>query len=235
MAFDTDPSVDSRDTRLTIAPAQAAARPTGRGNGYLGLRKRAFDLGFLVLVIPVAIPLVAVLWLAVRLDGGPGFYTQSRVGRNGRLFRCWKLRSMAPDADDRLRELCETDPDIAREWHENQKLADDPRITRVGRLLRKTSLDELPQLWNILTGDMSLVGPRPFLPEQTALYTAAGGRSYFLMRPGVTGEWQVHGRSATRFVDRVDFDESYYHQASAMHDLRLMAATVRVVLRMTGR
>lgn len=214
-----------------LAKAQAPVRP----NRYFGLRKRVFDLLLVAMMIPVALPVVALMWLLVRLDGGPGFYSQPRIGRDGRTFRCWKLRSMAVNAEERLRELCEADPKIAREWAENQKLANDPRITRIGQFLRKSSLDELPQLWNILVGDMSIVGPRPFLPEQQELYTRAGGRAYFLMRPGVTGEWQVYGRSATRFVDRVRFDEGYYDNASLGQDVRLLMGTARVVVRMTGR
>lgn len=214
-----------------LAKAQAPVRP----NRYFGLRKRVFDLLLVAMMIPVALPVVALMWLLVRLDGGPGFYSQPRIGRDGRTFRCWKLRSMAVNAEERLRELCEADPKIAREWAENQKLANDPRITRIGQFLRKSSLDELPQLWNILVGDMSIVGPRPFLPEQQDLYTRAGGRAYFLMRPGVTGEWQVYGRSATRFVDRVRFDEGYYDNASLGQDVRLLMGTARVVVRMTGR
>lgn len=214
-----------------LAKAQAPVRP----NRYFGLRKRVFDLLLVAMMIPVALPVVALMWLLVRLDGGPGFYSQPRIGRDGRTFRCWKLRSMAVNAEERLRELCEADPKIAREWAENQKLANDPRITRIGQFLRKSSLDELPQLWNILVGDMSIVGPRPFLPEQQELYTRAGGRAYFLMRPGVTGEWQVYGRSATRFVDRVRFDEGYYDNASLRQDVRLLMGTARVVVRMTGR
>lgn len=219
----------------SFSPSLSRSRRAVRPNPYFGLRKRVFDLLMVLMIVPVALPIVAVLWLLVRLDGGPGFYSQMRIGRGGRQFRCWKLRSMAVDADERLRRMCETDPEIAREWAENQKLACDPRITRIGHLLRKSSLDELPQFWNILRGDMSIVGPRPFLPEQQDLYTQAGGTAYFLMRPGVTGEWQVRGRSTTRFIDRVRFDEGYYDNASLVQDIGLMAETVKVVARMTGR
>jgi exopolysaccharide production protein ExoY len=204
-------------------------------NPYFGGKKRVFDLVMALLALPVSLPLIAVLWLLVRADGGPGFFAQARVGRDGRHFQCLKLRTMAVDAEDRLRKMCESDPQIAREWHENQKLEHDPRITRIGEFLRKTSLDELPQLLNILLGDMSIVGPRPFMPEQQDLYTAAGGRAYFLMRPGITGSWQVFGRSATRFIDRVGYDQEYYAQASLGNDARLIMATVSVVMKMTGK
>lgn len=237
MAYQTGAYDPTSPTGLSasFAPSPAKSRQAVRPNRYFGIRKRLFDILMVLVAIPVVLPLVVVLWAMVRTDRGPGFYSQLRVGRDGRAFRCWKLRTMTPDAEDHLRRLCKADPAIAREWAENQKLAKDPRITRFGHFLRRSSLDELPQLWNILRGEMSFVGPRPFLPEQQALYTEAGGEAYFLMRPGVTGEWQVRGRSATRFVDRVRFDEAYYDNASLTQDLRLMAETVLVVARMTGR
>lgn len=206
-----------------------------RPNRYFKGIKRTSDLVFTLLMLPVVLPMIALLWALVRLDGGPGFFIQTRVGKDGKHFRCLKLRTMAVDAEERLRKMCESDPEIAREWHENQKLKVDPRITRVGHFLRKTSLDELPQFLNILRGDMSVVGPRPFMPDQQDLYTEAGGHAYFLMRPGVTGSWQVYGRSTTRFIDRVRFDESYYDKGSLAYDLRLMLATGAVMLKMTGR
>lgn len=214
------------------APARSAARRPGL---YARYGKRLFDMAMVLMATPIALPLVMILWLLIRRDGGSGFFCQPRVGLNGRIFNCWKLRSMAVDAEDRLRRMCESDPEVAREWHEHQKLANDPRITRIGQFLRKTSLDEIPQLWNIFRGEMSVVGPRPFLPSQQELYVGAGGRAYFDMRPGVTGAWQVEGRSATRFVDRVHFDDSYHDTISLRRDLGLILRTVTVVLRMTGR
>lgn len=233
MAFNTDNSAELRGATLSdlLFEPRAAVRP----NPYFSGAKRISDLAFTLVILPVVIPLIALLWILVRLDGGPGFFVQTRVGKGGRHFRCLKLRTMAVDAEERLRKMCEADPAIAKEWRERQKLECDPRITRMGRFLRKTSLDELPQFINILRGEMSVVGPRPFMPAQQDLYTQAGGRAYFLMRPGVTGTWQVYGRSTTRFVDRVRFDENYYDDASLGYDLRLMAATGGVMMKMTGR
>lgn len=197
--------------------------------------KRVLDVALCLLVAPIAMPLIALGWLVVRLDGGPGFFAQRRVGRGGRQFWCLKLRSMHVDADARLEALCTRNPQIAKEWHIYQKLARDPRITRVGRLLRATSLDELPQLFNVLRGDMSLVGPRPILPGQEALYRMAGGRAYFTLRPGITGPWQIDGRGRTAFVERVRYDEGYARHQSLREDLRLLALTARVVALRTGR
>jgi len=142
---------------------------------YLGVPKRLFDIVLALLIMPAVAPILAVLWVLTRLDGGPGFFGQERVGKDGRRFTCWKLRTMVVDAERVLADLCASDPKVAEEWHVNQKLAKDPRITGVGRFLRKSSLDELPQILNILWGDMSFVGPRPFTVGQEHLYVAAGG------------------------------------------------------------
>lgn len=201
--------------------------------GYPG--KRLFDIVFALCLLPIIAPLIALLWVLVRLDGGPGFFAHQRVGQGGRTFACWKLRTMVPDAERRLHEHLAADSEIAREWFHAQKLKEDPRITPLGVLLRKTSMDELPQLWNILAGEMSFVGPRPFTQDQLPLYVAFGGAAYFQLRPGITGPWQVFGRSATRFIDRVQFDEAYSRACSFLGDLALMLSTVKVVLKMTGR
>jgi len=201
---------------------------------YFGAPKRVFDVALALQILPVVAPILALLWVLTRLDGGPGFFGQERVGKDGRRFTCWKLRTMVVDAELVLAELCASDPKVAEEWHVNQKLAKDPRITGVGRFLRKSSLDELPQILNILWGDMSFVGPRPFTVGQEHLYVAAGGTGYFQLRPGVTGPWQIEGRGATRFVDRVRFDEDYYSKASLGCDLRLIGRTFGVVLKGTG-
>ncbi len=224
LTFDASPGVDDGAATVSI-----------RANRHFGPGKRLFDILLCLVILPVVALVTTVLWALVRADGGPGFFCQTRVGRGGRPFRCWKLRSMAVDAETRLTQLCAHDPALAREWHNRQKLENDPRVTRIGAFLRRTSLDELPQIWNILRGDMSLVGPRPFMPSQERLYAEAGGRAYFLIRPGVTGPWQVDGRSTTRFVDRVRFDEGYYASASALTDLALLIRTAGVVVRMTGR
>jgi lipopolysaccharide/colanic/teichoic acid biosynthesis glycosyltransferase len=169
--------------------------------------------------------------LAVALDGGAPFYRQDRIGRGGRLFRLVKIRTMVPGAEALLARHLAACPAARAEWDRTQKLARDPRVTRIGRLLRASSLDELPQLWNVLRGDMSLVGPRPMLPEQRALYP---GRAYYALRPGLTGPWQVSARNRSGFADRAGFDQAYHAGLSLAGDLRLIAATVRVVLRRTG-
>lgn len=207
-----------------------ASVPPGQGIYRLRL-KRAFDLSLVCLSAPVSLAVVLLLALAVLLQGGKPFYFQSRVGRGGRIFRLWKLRTMVPDAEARLEAHLAATPAARAEWDHCQKLKEDPRITPFGRFLRKSSLDELPQLWNVLRGDMSLVGPRPMMPCQQSLYP---GEAYYALRPGITGPWQVSARNESGFAERACYDADYLTRMSFMTDLRLLAATIRVVLRSTG-
>lgn len=196
--------------------------------------KRCLDLFFAVLLLPLILPVLAILALLLLLEGGKPFFGQARVGRGGRPFHCWKLRTMVPDAEARLRALLESDQTIQQEWDAHQKLRDDPRITPLGSFLRKSSLDELPQIFNVLKGEMSLVGPRPFMLDQQEAYDAEGGRKYYLLRPGITGPWQVTERNDSVFSTRVLYDERYANSVSLAADLRIILATCVVVLRNTG-
>lgn len=193
--------------------------------------KRGLDILLVVLSLPVVLPIVGLLALMVMRDGHAPFYTQARVGQGGRIFRFWKLRSMVCDADERLSEYLDTDPEARAEWDHSQKLKADPRITRFGNFIRKSSLDELPQLWNVLKGDMSLVGPRPMMDGQQALYP---GTAYYALRPGITGTWQISDRNETSFAARADFDADYEERLSFAEDLRILAGTFGAVLRGTG-
>lgn len=221
------------DWSVRPRPIGTIIRPAPKGF-YRSWGKRVLDILSSAVAILLLSPVLLIVWALVRMDGGPGLYSQPRVGMNGKTFRCWKLRTMVVDADAALARMCDADPVIAKEWHENQKLEHDPRITRIGRILRASSIDELPQLFNVLMGDMSIVGPRPFISNQAELYNEAGGRSYYTVRPGITGTWQVFGRSQTRFVDRVKFDTLYCRDISLWNDIYLIVMTVGVVLRRTG-
>ncbi len=203
---------------------------------YAAAGKRLLDLAAVVLMAPVAILLIAGAALAILLTGGRPFFAHVRVGRHGRMFRCWKLRTMVPDAEAALARVLSSDPACALEWARRQKLADDPRITRIGRILRRTSLDELPQLWNVALGHMSLVGPRPFTPEQARLY-GSGLRSeaYYDLRPGITGLWQVARRGHGSFAERAAYDRHYADRLTLAGDLSILARTFGVVLRATGQ
>ncbi len=198
---------------------------------YHKLFKRLLDVFFVVLALPIVLPIVVVLAVLAARDGASPFYGQRRVGRDGRIFTMWKLRTMVPNAQSMLDGYLAQNPVARREWEETQKLKDDPRITHFGQLLRKTSLDELPQLWNVLIGDMSLVGPRPMLPEQQKLYP---GKAYFSLRPGLTGAWQVSERNASSFASRADFDTSYANDLTFKTDVGILYATIGVVVRATG-
>lgn len=209
-----------------------AAELTNPRGFYRNFCKRPFDVILVLLSAPFVLPFVLATALGVWLyDGHDPFYFSERVGRNGRVFRMLKLRSMVHDADDRLAHHLAADPEAAAEWQATQKLKSDPRITRFGRILRKTSLDELPQLWNVLKGDMALVGPRPMMPDQRPLYP---GRAYYALRPGVTGPWQVSARNHSTFAARADFDLEYHRSLSLFTDVKLLARTIVVVLRGTG-
>lgn len=194
--------------------------------------KRVLDLSLVLLALPIIMPTILVLAALIAAQGHSPFYRQDRLGRGGRIFTLWKLRTMVPDADTRLREHLEHDDHARQEWNAFQKLRYDPRITQLGQFLRKTSLDELPQLWNVLKGDMSLVGPRPMMPEQSSLYP---GHAYYLLRPGLTGFWQVSDRNASTFAQRAEFDADYERKLSLATDVKVLVETVGVVFRCTGQ
>ncbi len=212
-------------------PSQFA--PWRRRPSLRRLIKRAFDVFGAIVLGLVFLPLMLVITLLLRNEGGAVIYRHRRVGRDGRSFDCLKFRSMVPDAERELRELLERRPELKEEWLRDHKLRDDPRITAIGRFLRRTSLDELPQIWNVLRGDMSLVGPRPIVREELIRY----GRClplYLSARPGITGLWQVTGRNDTDYRRRVAIDVYYIRSRSAMLDLYILFKTTGVILRGGG-
>jgi exopolysaccharide production protein ExoY len=213
------------------APIGTTLQSAPRHGVYRKGAKRIFDCCAVILAAPIVAPLIGIMAAIVAAEGGQPFYTQDRVGLGGRTFRIWKLRSMVRDADARMEAHLASDPAARAEWDMTQKLKNDPRITRLGRILRRSSLDELPQLWNVLKGDMSLVGPRPMMPSQKQLYP---GQAYYALRPGITGLWQTAGRNCTTFAARADFDASYEAAVTMRGDLGLLWRTVAVVLRGTG-
>lgn len=197
------------------------------------LLKRMFDLtAALLLLLLLALPL---LWLAARIrqDGGPAIFAHRRVGQSGQMFPCYKFRTMHVDAERQLRELLARDPAAQTEWNREFKLRNDPRITPIGHFLRRTSLDELPQLFNVIRGEMSLVGPRPIVQAELERY--GDDVDYFLMvRPGMTGLWQVSGRNDVDYETRVYLDTWYVKNWSLWYDIAIMFKTVRVVFARDG-
>jgi Undecaprenyl-phosphate galactose phosphotransferase WbaP len=211
---------------LAIAPArQDSARRRSA--------KRTMDVVGALILLLLTCPIIILFCLGIRLDGGPALFRQKRVGRFGVPFYCYKLRTMRIDADAALAELLASDPTAHAEWQADFKLKDDPRITRIGRFLRKSSLDELPQLWNVLRGDMSLVGPRPIVPEEIEKY-----RRYFLhyqsVRPGLTGFWQVSGRNDVTYRRRVAMDTLYARRWSLRFDMLILMKTVKTITSLDG-
>jgi exopolysaccharide production protein ExoY len=192
--------------------------------------KLAFDKSFALVALILLAPVMAAIALAIRVSGaGPVIYGHTRIGHSGRAFRCLKFRSMRPGSDGDLDDLLRIDPVARAEWHEQRKLERDPRVDRLGHFLRKSSLDELPQFWNVLKGEMSIVGPRPITADEAVRY----GRhfaAYKSVRPGLTGIWQVSGRSDASYSRRVALDVAYIRNWSLSRDIDIALRTVRVVL-----
>ena len=210
---------------LTSAPLE---RPLG------GLGKRVFDAAVAVCAILLLLPLLGVVALVIRLtDKGPIFFSHKRMGFGGTSFRCWKFRTMSVDGSRILAEHLARDASAALEWAQTQKLRDDPRVTPIGRFLRASSLDELPQLWNVVCGEMSLVGPRPIVESEAGHYGRAI-RFYMSVRPGLTGLWQVSGRSGTTYRRRVALDKAYVVRWSFGKDVLILFKTIPAVLLAKG-
>jgi len=216
------------------------AAPVGGGVGIVsGTRllrpvpravKRLMDCVLATLFAVLSLPLLVIVSAAIKLTSdGPVFYGQRRVGRGRRMFSAWKFRTMHVDSDRLLQECLASDPELQEEWARTHKLRADPRVTGIGRLLRKTSLDELPQLWNVIRGEMSLVGPRPIVPSEIPRYGEDFGL-YLAVPPGLTGLWQVSGRNRTTYPERVGLDSYYVRNWSVWLDLHILARTVRAVL-----
>ena len=212
-------------TRRIAPPRRRAVFPDAGGGASRGL-----DLIIALAAIIFTLPLLIVIFLAIQAqDGGPAIFAHERVGRGGRTFKCLKFRSMVLDAEARLGEVLRTDPAARAEWTRDHKLRVDPRITRVGDFLRRSSLDELPQLFNVLRGEMSIVGPRPIVVAEIPRY---GRRfdAYRAVRPGITGLWQVSGRNDVSYRRRVAMDAFYARNKSLAWDLKLLLLTVPAVL-----
>jgi exopolysaccharide production protein ExoY len=205
-------------TKQSVAPVGAAA-----------VVKRIVDVVGAVILGLVFSPLIVTIVFLMRRDGGSVIYRHRRVGRGGQMFSCLKFRTMIPNADQALRALLESDPELLAEWVRDHKLRHDPRVTRLGRFLRRTSLDELPQLLNVLRGEMSLVGPRPVVREELLRYGRNVG-TYLAAKPGITGLWQVTGRNDTDYRRRVVLDTYYVRNQNLLLDLYILAKTTGVVL-----
>ncbi|ATG41532.1 sugar transferase [Phaeobacter piscinae] len=217
--------------RSPVGCEQADPRRIGL---YAMIGKRLLDILLALILFPVLTPVIALLWVISRRDGGPGFFGHARIGKDGTPFTCWKIRTMIHGAEDVLAEHLKTDAKAAQEWARDRKLSRDPRITGLGLFLRRSSLDELPQIWNVLRGDMSFVGPRPIVRCELSKYGSAAP-IYLSQKPGITGLWQVSGRNDVSYEDRVSFDIDYLARRTFSFDIKLILLTGLSVIARTGR
>lgn len=214
--------------------SKAPSRRVGL-NSFERLLKWVFDMISVVVILALFGWLMLVIAVAVRVSGGPGvIYGHLRVGRDGKLFRCYKFRSMVSNSDEVLRHLLETDPEAREQWQRDFKLKNDPRITRIGRFIRKTSLDELPQLWNVVKGEMSIVGPRPVVQAEFDQYYRDAREHYLAVAPGLTGLWQVSGRNDLDYESRVQLDKRYVETWNVFSDFMIVMRTVKVMVARRG-
>lgn len=222
-------------TRLNIFQNQSIL-PTGESCRIRHLPlKRIFDICFSVLVLVMLSPLYIFIALLIKLTTtGSIIFSHERIGRGGKAFKCYKFRSMHADAEERLNCILEENPEIKKEWESTQKLKNDPRITSIGKILRKTSLDELPQFWNVLIGDLSVVGPRPVVYNELVTHFGTKATKILSIRPGITGMWQVSGRSDTTYKTRILMDETYVDTQSFAMDLKLILKTIPVMILSKG-
>jgi exopolysaccharide production protein ExoY len=222
-------SSDQGSSGAVLADITTSLR-AGRKNPPLGgVLKRVMDLVIATTALVVAAPVMIIVALTLKLSGGPAVFSHSRVGFGGKPFNCYKFRSMVANAEEVLKTHLAADPEAAGEWERTHKLRDDPRITFFGHMLRKSSLDELPQLFNVIRGDMSCVGPRPIVTDELKRYGDHVGE-YLATRPGLTGLWQVTGRSSTDYDSRVALDSQYVRNWSPWLDIAILARTAVAVM-----
>jgi exopolysaccharide production protein ExoY len=234
-AADASPAMDLAQGKSawTPLPALTQVQCSLERSSAQVLAKRALDLSGAVALALVFSPVLLFVGIAMKRDGGDLLFRHTRVGRDGKPFQVYKFRTMVPDADKIFPSLLASNAQLREEWLRDHKLKNDPRVTRIGKFLRSTSLDELPQLWNVLKGEMSLVGPRPITREELCKYGRAQ-RYYLAVRPGLTGLWQISGRNDCGYRRRVAMDRHYTSKASLLTDLVVLSKTVLVVVGRRG-
>ena len=193
----------------------------------MGNTKRLFDIVFSIVALLLFLPFGILISLLIKLSSpGPIFYQSQRVGKDGQVIGCWKFRTMCQNAEGKLKEILKQNPKLKKEWDTYFKLKDDPRINGIGKFLRKTSLDEFPQFWNVLRGDLSVVGPRPVTEIEVRKYFRDKARKILSVRPGLTGIWQTSGRNLLTFDQRIQLEEQYIDKQSLLLDLRIIFKTI---------
>ena len=228
--------MSQKPANLVAAGARWTARSEDGAAGDRPLSdwsKRSFDVATALAILLVFLPIMAMIGLALLVQGRPLLIRHKRIGRGGELFPCLKFRTMVVNGEEVLQRHLASDPAARDEWASSQKLKDDPRVTALGRVLRKSSLDELPQLLNVLRGEMSLVGPRPIVPAE-AVHYGVHIEKYHAVRPGLTGAWQVSGRSDVSYTQRVSLDCHYVETRNFRRDVGIMLMTIPAVLKSKG-
>ncbi len=214
-------------------PIQCSSASRRRANNLLA--KRGIDIVLSLFLVIVLTPVLILIFVCLKMNGGHAIFRHPRLGRQGSMFNCLKFRTMVPNAENLLQKVLDERPELRQEWQSSRKIRHDPRVTRIGDFLRRTSLDELPQIFNVLRGDMSLVGPRPVMVDELHQhYLGLAADAYLSVRPGITGLWQVSGRSNVDYVQRVQLDCHYVNHISILGDLRLLLLTVSVLLQRRG-
>lgn len=226
------PLIRFAETRVGALDIDTRPARKSRIEFYRYLVKRPLDILLALIAMVLVAPVIGFLALALWIESGNPFYSQERIGQRGKMFRMYKLRTMIRGADRVLEDCLRQDPVLREEWIRTQKLKNDPRVTPLGRMLRRTSLDEIPQILNVLKGDMSLVGPRPMLPQQMVLYRRPD--AYLALRPGITGLWQVTARNDASFELRARLDQRYEANVTLWLDIRILRATFGAVFKATG-
>jgi len=202
---------------------------------YRKILQQSFSYILAIVLLPLLFPIIGILAILIKSESkGPVFFTHARIGQNGKTISMIKFRSMYFDASRRLKELFKNEPNMKKEWAENFKIKNDPRVTRIGSFLRKTSLDELPQIFNVLKGEMNFVGPRPVIQEEIDNYYKKDAQYYFMVKPGITGLWQVSGRSDTDYNYRIETDKWYVLNWSLWLDIVILVKTIKVVFKKEG-
>ena len=221
--------------KAIVFGSTASTEPTPRMSIVARIAKRSFDWISVVVILALFWWAILLVAIGVKLSSpGPVIYGHTRIGRNGREFKCYKFRSMVVNSDQVLRDLLASDPEASAEWHRDFKLKNDPRITRIGRLIRKTSFDEFPQLINVMRGEMSIVGPRPVVLKELEHYYGVVRRHYESVRPGLTGLWQVSGRNDMGYDQRVELDRQYVNTWNVFSDFMIVMRTVGVMFARKG-
>lgn len=229
--------VDNVVANIYALPTVTKETPRLRQGEALGYKilKRIVDIIGALFGIIMLVPITIGIYIANLIfgDNGPIFYSQNRIGKNGKIFKMYKFRSMVMGADEKLEEYLEENEDARKEYKINKKLKDDPRVTKIGKFIRKTSIDEFPQFVNVIKGDMSLVGPRPYLPRE--IDDMGSAYPYITaVKPGITGLWQVSGRSDVDFETRVELDVKYYHNSNINYDIKIFVKTIQKLIKREG-